>query len=305
MMTGEFPQDIFNPVACYLELDALVKFGTLSRYAHYIATNLADQFITSLYEGVHLEKHHTSSDLQSMPHWIRLLAALQPKILIKGYNKNWPDLTKPLSAVFESKGPFFLEYTIVASKAPNGTPTIGLVDADVSSNMMSAGEVQVDMSRWQDGTSPLHSGRCFAMSFSPGCAVVYATLVGFQELLGGQIITNSTDGHTQQNTYTANLNWPILGDETKAWNAPIQAGIFLEKGCLSLWRKADKHWHSSGIILRGLPSRVLPCIFQSSFVGYTNVRFSGIWNGPPLCCPHCDATGHGTTAGWKSWPLRS
>eukprot|EP00746_Dinoflagellata_sp_MGD_P127363 gnl/MRDRNA2_/MRDRNA2_61954_c0_seq1.p1 gnl/MRDRNA2_/MRDRNA2_61954_c0~~gnl/MRDRNA2_/MRDRNA2_61954_c0_seq1.p1 ORF type:complete len:194 (+),score=16.65 gnl/MRDRNA2_/MRDRNA2_61954_c0_seq1:2-583(+) len=177
---------------------------------------------------------------------------------------------------------------------------IGLVDADVSLSTMHTGEWPLDLSHSQAQVPK--AKRCFAISFSPGRAMTRATLHegNSQELLSEAITTQTTDGCTEQGNYIAYLNWKTLGNEKHGWNVPIRAGLFLENGCLSFWRKTEEDWHSSGVICQALPPKVLPCIFLTSFTGYACVFFSGLSHGPPECCPHCDASGHGTAAGWKS-----
>lgn len=314
--------DMFEPIGRNLMLDALMRLGTSCRDARKVATKLADEWIEMVYESVDAPINLTSKSLQAMPHWVRILAALKPVVLFKGYNADWPDLTKPLSFILESDGSWFIRFKIIASKALNGTPTIGLVDAEASPEMMqkfewpldlsrSKYEWPVDLSRSAYRVSPDETMPCFAMSFSPGCATVNATLVEghAQELV--EMPTRSylqvagTGQGKKQHAYKANLNWPTLGDETKNWNYPIQAGLFVEKGCLSFWRKAEGAWHSTGVICRELPDRVMPCVFLSSFVGYAQVQFSGLSYGPPPCCQHCDSTGHGIAGRWRPWPLES
>merc|ERR1719265_2570308 len=147
-------------------------------------------------------------NLQAMPCWIHFLAALKPTVLVKGYSAVlWPNRTKPLSFVLESKGPFFVEYTIISSKARRGAPTIGLVDADVSLSAMPTGEWPLDLSRAQaQGLSPDKS--CFAISFSPGCAFSNATIVEGNppQLLGGPITTCTPDGRDEKCSFRATLN---------------------------------------------------------------------------------------------------
>lgn len=304
-------------------------FGTSCSAAHRVATKLADEWITLVYEGVDAQMNLTSLNLKKMPQWICLLAALKPVVLIKGYKVNWPDVTKPLSFSLESEGSWFIKFTIIASKALNGTPTIGLVDAEASSNMMqsfqwppsknrSQNEWPLDLSRSQYRSQfkaaghglawpPADKEHCFAMSFSPGCSSVHASLVEgqSQELVEPpRSFLHGTRQDEKPHAWKAMLNWPSLGDETRKWNAPIQAGFYVKDGSLSLWRKVGTGWHSSGVICRGLPERVLPCVFMSSFTGYASVKFNGLSYGPPPCCQQCDAAGHGIAAGWWPWPLQ-
>jgi len=286
------PLDTFVLIGQHFAIDrTLLHFGTSCRYAHQVVTELADQFITSFYEGVHAQILH------ARPSWIRLLFSLKPKILVKADYNHWPNLTRPLPFVLDSRGPFFVEFAIIISKSLKGKVMIGLVDAGVSLGAMHTGDWPLDLSLSQ-AQQPKDKRR-FAISFSPGSAITKATLVegNSQELLGGEI-TRRAKEHC---SYIACLNWMTLGNEKRGWNFPIQAGFFLENGCLSLWRKEGKDWHSSGVICQALPPKVLPCVFLASFKGYACVHFSGLRHEPPECCPHFDASHHGTADGWMSW----
>jgi len=215
-------------------------------------------------------------------------------------------MTKPLPLILESRGPWFLEFTIIASKAINGTPTIGLVDAEVSPSLKQyKGKWPLDLSRSQYKVSSDKIARCFAISFSPAHGCVFATLVegNCQELLNGQTTAGTIAEGRKQHTYKANLDWTTLGDETRKRNIPIQAGIFVENGCLSFWRKADGEWHSTGDICCALPPRVLPCMFMYSFLGYARVSFSGFSTGPPSDCPQ--DTRPVIADAWEQWPLQN
>eukprot|EP00746_Dinoflagellata_sp_MGD_P021541 gnl/MRDRNA2_/MRDRNA2_150317_c0_seq1.p1 gnl/MRDRNA2_/MRDRNA2_150317_c0~~gnl/MRDRNA2_/MRDRNA2_150317_c0_seq1.p1 ORF type:complete len:323 (+),score=37.06 gnl/MRDRNA2_/MRDRNA2_150317_c0_seq1:79-1047(+) len=321
MAPHEILEDIFDPIGRHLELDALICLGTSCREAHQAATKLADEWIALVFEGVYAPKNLTSVKFKAMPQWVRLLAAFKPAVVFKGYNVDWPDLTKPLPFILESDASWFLRFTIIAAKALNGTPTIGLVDAEASAGMMqkfewpldlsrSQCEFPVDLSRSKYKASSNEDIGFFAISFSPGCATANASLVEgdspeLVDMINGsslQVAGNARE--KKQHTYRATLKWPTLGDETQNWNFPIQAGVFVENGCLSFWRKADDVWHSTGEICRGLPHRVLPCVFLSSFTGYAQVRFLGLSYGPPPYCQHCDSSRHGIVDGWRPWPLR-
>merc|ERR1712048_970901 len=90
--------------------------------------------------------------------------------------------------------------------------------------------------------------------------------------------------------YMAWLRWDPLGDCSRKWNAPIHAGLFLEEGNLTFYRRwGNDCWHSSGIICEDMPSEVLPCVFMSSFIGYAQVNFVRMWSTPPDVCHGCDS----------------
>jgi len=296
----ELPVDILDPICRYMELNTLVCFGTSCNTAHRLAMSIADESISVAYQGVDVLMSYTPVDLQAMPRWVRLLSALKPGSMVKGHHVAWSNLTMPLPLILESKGPWFAQFTIVAAKAPNGTPTIGLMDADASLGEMGTGECSKHLA------SSDCSERSFEISFSPGKTTAYAVLLqgNSQELMGGEITTCKAPIGTKHRAYTAYLNWPTLGDEMQSWNTKIQAGLFVENGCVSFFRNTEEGWHSSGVICRALPPRISPCMFLSSFKGYAHVRFAGLCRKPPRCCPMCDATGHGTLDGWNPWTLR-
>jgi hypothetical protein len=251
-------------------------------------------------------------NLRTIPRYIRILAALKPRILVDGHSRaKRGEFTKPLDFVLDSKGPWFVMFIITSSEVERaGTPTIGLVDADISLKALHTREWPRDLSCSQ--AQICQGNRCFAISFSPGLAFSRAILVegNSQELLAGDdgavaVSPSHFMRHGSVMQLTANLNWEILGDERQKWNAPIQAGFFIENGRLSFWRQVEEAWHSTGVLCQALPPKVLPCTFVSSFVGYACVQFAGLWTGPPKECDLSDACGHGIADGWKPdepWP---
>lgn len=330
------PLDILVTIAQHLQLDTLLYFGASCTYAHQVAMQLmelGDQFSEGLHPWIkdacrlvetwiHADSHvllsamvpnynKSSSNLQAISRCIRILAALKPRILVDGHSRIMRgEFTKPLAFVLESKGPWFVEYAITSSESEGiGTPTVGLVDADVSLNTVHTGEWPRDLSCSQ--ARMCQDNRCFAISFSPGLAFSRAVLVEGNSpvLLDGDdgAIGGPVHFLRHSSVFTANLNWEILIDESQTWNAPIQAGFFLENGCLSFWRKVGEEWHSTGVICQALPPKVLPCTFLSSFMGYACVQFEGVRNSPPKCCPQrdsigcgCDAMAHGIVEGWQA-----
>lgn len=231
-----------------------------------------------------------------MPDWAQHRAALNPYRLAYGHRTHWADQTKPLPFAVDSKGPFFLEFQLIAAKAPNGVPRIGLVDA-ASKSLIEHGPSS-DLSRSKD------SGTSFAMSLDPGNCVLHASMNGGSSarLHDSGVNPNSFSQTPSVGCYRATLNWPVLGNESLPWNIPIQAGFFAENGNLTFYRMSENgSWRSTGILCRDLPEKVLPCAFMYSFVGYARLWFVRIWDCPPDICQGCDRVNHGTKDGWTRW----
>jgi len=218
------------------------------------------------------------------------------KQLIVGRKKSWPEVTKALPFTVSSQGPFFVEFTTVLARTPNGSLGLGLMDAEKAS--------------WPGDESPFDWSRgrgsedSFAVSFSPADGDVFCTCAK-----GSAVELQDLDSHLPsgqyscgQKMYRGALKWPTLGSAQVEWNAPIHCGIFIEDGNLMFWRLMGDMWHSSGVICRNLPERVRPCVFMFSFLGYANVNFVNVWHGAPAVCKCCDSRYHGTVDGWKPFP---
>eukprot|EP00747_Dinoflagellata_sp_TGD_P035378 gnl/TRDRNA2_/TRDRNA2_137825_c0_seq1.p1 gnl/TRDRNA2_/TRDRNA2_137825_c0~~gnl/TRDRNA2_/TRDRNA2_137825_c0_seq1.p1 ORF type:complete len:152 (-),score=16.19 gnl/TRDRNA2_/TRDRNA2_137825_c0_seq1:8-463(-) len=114
----------------YLALHDLVQFGSCCNRAHITATKIANVMIISELKGVHLSKKTADAPRHTMPSWAQLRAATRPFCFVNGHIKDWRTKTKPTPFVVDSKGPIFLEFQVIAAKAANGTPTVGLVNAE-------------------------------------------------------------------------------------------------------------------------------------------------------------------------------
>jgi len=273
----------------HLPLRDLVNFGACCNTARIPARKGADMLVMSELKGAQL----TKTSCPEMPYWAQLKAASRACCLARGQSDCWQDKTTPLPLVVNSEGPVFLEFQLTAAKAPNGTPTIGIVDAKTPDGTPDG---------WSCDLTRQKTNMSFAVALSPGCGSVHASICkdGPTELADFNSTPNSQPG-----CYRAVLKWPYLGDEEARWNMPIHAGFLLENGNLTFYRQAkDGCWRSSGIICEGLPEQVVPCMFMSSFVGYTNVRFVRIQKKPPAVNqwvnyhPRCQA-GPGTKFGWR------
>eukprot|EP00747_Dinoflagellata_sp_TGD_P194962 gnl/TRDRNA2_/TRDRNA2_63025_c0_seq1.p1 gnl/TRDRNA2_/TRDRNA2_63025_c0~~gnl/TRDRNA2_/TRDRNA2_63025_c0_seq1.p1 ORF type:complete len:327 (-),score=27.98 gnl/TRDRNA2_/TRDRNA2_63025_c0_seq1:162-1055(-) len=278
----------------HMSLRDLVNFGACSNKTHIASTKAANALIMTEFKGVHLRK----MPCPSTPYWAQVKEASRSCQLARGQRDHWADRSTPIPFVVESEGPVFLEFETVAAKAPNGAPTIGIVDA--TSPCEAHDGWSCDLTRQKTGVS-------FAMAFSPGCGSVHAAIEGDSKV---QLSDFGVKASRHPECYRAVLRWPALGNEQAWWNRPIRAGVFLKNGNLSFYRK-DKtgFWRTSGIICKNLPERVVACMFMASFIGYTNMRFVKVTNSPPEAnewinfCPRCDICplGHGTKNGWQSF----
>lgn len=265
-----------------LLLQDLVRFGSSCKYVYSKTTLSADRLVKSEMKGVHLNKPVLLSHRQ-MPYWVQQKVALSPYCLALGFKSHWQDQTRPVRFAVDSKGPVFLEFQLIAAKAPNGTPTLGLVDA---ASLLGLEEgLPSDLSR--PGGKP----KSFAIALSPGSGYVFANIdgVGPAKLHDPGTNPNASINSLPAGSYRAALNWEAMGNEDSKWNMPIQAGFLLKDGKLSFYRMAeDGHWHSSGILSWCLPEKVVPCMFMKSFIGYAQMWFVKIWDCPPVVCPGCD-----------------
>eukprot|EP00747_Dinoflagellata_sp_TGD_P116851 gnl/TRDRNA2_/TRDRNA2_172467_c1_seq8.p1 gnl/TRDRNA2_/TRDRNA2_172467_c1~~gnl/TRDRNA2_/TRDRNA2_172467_c1_seq8.p1 ORF type:complete len:306 (+),score=18.15 gnl/TRDRNA2_/TRDRNA2_172467_c1_seq8:27-944(+) len=285
---------LLEEVVGHFTLRDLVHFGSCCNTAHFTATKVANMMITSKFKSIHLIEK-TDEHRHAIPLWVRLKAAMQPFCFVNGHITDWRDETKPTPFVVDSKGPVFLEFQFIAAKAPTGTPTIGLVDAMCPGGTDAGWSSDLSRSGREAGEAV-----SFALALNPGWRSVVATIGDGDLEKHGITLSKSCNATMAPNCYRTTLNWPIVGNAEATWNLPIRAGFFMENGNLTIWRMdpLDGSWHSSGVLCKGLPEQVSPCMFMSSFVGYAQVWLVNIWDSPPVVCPHCDASGHGTKDGW-------
>jgi hypothetical protein len=181
---------------------------------------------------------------------------------------------------------------MTAAKAANGSFKIGIVDAEAAS--VAAQEMSDhwsgDLSRGQADSD------IFAIAFDPADGTMTASSTAIK----GKNTMRPTHIRRKAKYYTAALTWDVLGDSTQKWNCPRQAALAVDQGNLTFFRMwPDGSWESSGVVCGNLPRKVLPCVFMSSFIGYAQVNFVGMWNSTPDVCAEWDALGHGLVSGWR------
>jgi hypothetical protein len=290
---------VLQEIVDHLPLRDLIQFGACCDFAHSTATKIADALVESELKGIHLLNKPAVNPLHKMdyhklPHWAKHRAATQPYCLARGHKVHWPDQTKSVPFVVDSQGPLFLEFQLIAARAPNGTPSVGFVDAE---------SFEKDGGRSHD-LSRCHEHRAsFAIALNAGSSKVFAKMnaKGPVELHDSGVNPQGATLTPSAGYYHSLLNWPTLGNEDAKWNIPIQSGLFLKDRNLVMYRMNPKSgcWRSSGIICKNLPERLAPCMFMSSFVGYAQMWFVKAWDCPPDVCEGCDKLGHGTQYGWS------
>jgi len=300
MALYKLPVETFELVASYLPIMALTQCGSACRAFRQVAMQMVDSLIASELEGleggVELRDMSMCAPLPAMLSRLHLRASLKPRQLVRGFAPQWPNRTVPCPFVINSKGPLFVEFEIITARALNGTPRIGVVDAGLlwqSPKKKVRHGWPYDLSRGYGGSD------AFAMSFSPATGGISATEAALKPEDIDEHRGPASNGPRKE-YYIGTLRWSELGDCRRKWNIPIRAGIFVENGKLTFYRMwTDGHWHSSGAVSEKLPSQVLPCVFLSCFVGYTQVTFVRMWSEPAQVCPGCDSLGHGLVSGWR------
>jgi len=286
-------------VPSFLTLPELLRLGLVEKRMRRMCQDRADHIVKCELECVY-PWESSNARANQIPKWVRLRGVRRPYLFLRSYCNHWHADTKPLGFALDTKGPIFVEFSVQAQKANNGTPTIGLVDEASFQKMHQSTfrggaflENCGDLSR-----TPSDVG--FAMSLCPARGTVFvAQEPGSNVQLVDFVGANKEVEHER---YKANLNWWQLGDERRRRNRAIDCGFLLRDGRLTFYRAEKGFWHSSGVVCEGLPERVVPCMFLFSFIGYGQVWFSGLHQHAPPVCPGCDRMNHGTTCGWMSMP---
>jgi len=275
-LTG-FPYGVVEAIAEHLGLLDVLPFGATSLEMHWIAAKTAGDAAKYAFEGV-LPADCLRLGAREPPDWLKFPMALQPRCLVRGHRKVWPDQTRPLPFVLDTTGPWFVEFKLAAAGAPNGTPTIGLVDAGCPVTTSGEGG-----RHWPGDLSRRGTER-FAISLAPYDGTVLAARPG------------------STTRCRARLRWEKIGDEQRKWNDPMSCGFLIENRKLKFFRVGGGGaWHSGETVCEDLPKQVSPCMFMSSYVGFALVQYVCLWNSLPETCPHCDANFQGFAEPWDSW----
>lgn len=299
MASPVLPREVYHVMCEYLDRDTLLQLYSASSCCCWAAELSAAGLIVRDFRGLSLHSGELRPGASALSYLVKLERVLcNGAVVARGLRTTWPEATKAIGFSLDTSGPWFVEFKVVATKAPNGVPTLGVTDL-----------VSEEGTTWSQDVSRSSAGgrEGFALSFCPSTGRVFASLAldASQRLRGGDIIGAGEDAAKageHRRTFSGSLPWPEICDPCRRWNEPISAGIYVHDGQLTLYRVGGGEWHSSGVVMDNLPPRVSPCMFMSSFVGYAHVRFVNLWRSPPEVCPHCDATGHGLPSGWSAWP---
>mmetsp|Transcript_134515 Transcript_134515/g.335596 ORF Transcript_134515/g.335596 Transcript_134515/m.335596 type:complete len:278 (-) Transcript_134515:415-1248(-) len=277
-MLGDLPQGLCREIAQHLWLGDLLPFATACQEQYWVATKVADAHFKLNFGGMSPSRH-LRLGCRAVPDWLATFMSLRPRPLACGHSTKWPSQTCALPFKLDTHGPWFVEFKFVAAKAPNGTPGVGVVDA------ATPGMIYEDSTNLWPCDLSRQSSSPFAMSLSPYDGTLFGTW---------------SDAQTCNR---AQLNWEPIYNEQWKWNAPMRCGFLLENHCLTFFRTDGRgQWHSGEMVSKDLPAHVFPCMFMSSYLGYTHVRFERLWNSPPEICPHCDAAYSGLAKPFRSWP---
>lgn len=265
-----------------------MPFSAANMDLHWVSTKVVDEFFKRSFRGISPARY-LRLGYRTMPDWLATFVSLQPCRLVCGYCHKWQSQTRALPFKLDTVGPWFVEFTYVAAKAPNGTPGIGVVDAAPLATTWDSenqsNPAPRDVSCWMSCDLSRRSNGHFAMSLSPYDGTVFAMWP------------------QAETCKCAQLNWHSARNQLRKWNGPLHCGFLLENNSLTFFRRDDEgYWHSGESVCKTLPSHVLPCMFMSSYVGFSLVRFECLRNSPPGICPHCDAVFHGFAQPFRSWP---
>lgn len=263
----------------HLPICGLVQFATCCKAGYALAAERAQALLSLENDCLHF-RTTVPKHLNCLTRWIMLRSALRPRCLVSGHRKDWPDKTIPFKFVVDSKGPMFIECQMTVAKGSNGSPLVGLVDAE----------------------SPLLTkdvDKSFSITFSPIAGHMRATI---DRSCSSQLtecdLPMPTAGPSME-CVRAKLAWDRLSNEQDKRNTPVSFGLFVENGQLAFYRRSHCGcWRSSGFICRNLPAKVLPCVFLRSFMGFTRTRLIGVQESPPSGA--LDDAGYSLEDGWSS-----
>jgi len=188
--------------------------------------------------------------------------------------------TWPLSISLESAGQHSVEFSVSCWNALNGCPCIGVIDADMAA---APGAMwRVDWSR-----AP-HARQGFAMALEPFAGRLHAAFPSEEAEELAVLKENTT-------TCTSALNWRMMK------NRCVIAGLRIEGGALTFFRRGPGGVESSSIVCTKLPPRLVPCVFMFDFVGAAEVWSLDVAHGNCSSCQHQE---YEAPIEWEPWPLR-
>lgn len=204
-------------------------------------------------------------------------------------------LTAPMPIAVETSGRFYVLFKVVAGHATHGGPSVGVVDLD------GARRHPIKLSH-EDWSRPHQPSDFFGISCDPFAGRVHAShtsavpLKHFDSLpLKEKCCPKSWSAEV--------LGWQSIG---VAAGASLEIGMLISNGRLEFLRHGPCGWEHSGVVWDGLPEKVVPCAFLSTFVGAAvtyveRVRLHDF----PSCniAKHCDL--RGDLSPWAIYPAAS
>lgn len=254
--------DVLELCVHFLPIHGLVQFAMCCKAGNAMATARAEALMSPETNCLHA-RTAIAKQVNSLTRCILLRSALRQRCLISGHKHDWPDKTIPFKFFVDSEGPIFVECQMTVAKGPNGSPLVGLVDADAKLPTK-----DIDKS--------------FSIALSPIAGYVRATIDRSCPLQLTEFDLPRLDEGSSMECIRAKLAWNRISNEQDKRNAPVSFGLFVENGELTFYRRSHCGcWRSSGIICENLPAKVLPCVFTRSFMGFTHTRFMGVSERPP------------------------
>jgi len=285
--------DEICPLLCqHVDMDSLLQFAISSRCCHQFAARSVEILLAHDYRGIELRHPSPRCSCSTFASCSALGRALWPRVLLKGYCEHWPWGSLRFPVLLNSEGPLFWSCAIVSSCAPNGTPTIGLVDGGIGLLPSQPGALPMDFSRQQLEVPQKNTEAVFAISCSVNGRMHAMLPPSCDQRLQGDscewIHRQDMPAHCKlQGTHVANLGWEWMGDETMWNDIPIHVGFFLHQRMLRFYRFYQPHgsrlghWQDGCVVCENLPTSVVPCVFMFSFEGFAQVQFTGVRHNPP------------------------
>jgi hypothetical protein len=202
-------------------------------------------------------------------------------------------LTAPMPVVIDTSGQFFVHFWMSVAKASNGSPCIGVVDADTAPR---ASEDWLD-----DLSRPRHGARGFGISCNPYSGMLHQHAIWPGE--SAKADTASQD-RRQPRCKRAQLAWASgEGATLGRKRASVEIGVYISNGKLVFMRTGPKGWEPSGVVCQHLPAKVLCCAFLYDFVGEVTLCIEKGYTEklPAMCNPIHESKD--AKLAWLNWPL--
>lgn len=272
----------------------------------------------------------------------QLQESLQAKRLVdvdwSARNRRQSSLSAPMPVALDTSGCFSIHFSVSASRALNGCPSVGIVDAAAGGLDTAGSSRHFPAQFFDDVSKPRRPPGPLGISCNPFTGKIHASHTGtLPKGMDVQLISErqfpDKIGLCQRSWTAEVVDWQPLDDETIGPDpVRIEIGMLISKGTLEFIRKGPDGWQRSGIVWDSLPEKVLCCAFLFHFVGQATVSVERIsacsqWmrlaalnevnaacsqGTQPVCTPVKDVPAHcsqwkqrvasGRVTSWTPWP---